>query len=135
MRPSLFLILAAGLAWALQAEAGVETRPAGDETTSAALEVLVDTCLPCHYPESSDKKAVRDWPDALDLPAGGMKLGFAIIVHTRFESLKNAPLAKPLDGDDEWETEFLLISVIQAHKRLAFSVGQGIQAGTGLFFG
>ncbi|HJM57724.1 MAG: hypothetical protein CMJ98_07060 [Planctomycetes bacterium] len=69
MRPSLFLILAAGLAWALQAEAGVETRPAGDETTSAALEVLVDTCLPCHYPESSDKKAVRDWPDALDLPA------------------------------------------------------------------
>jgi len=29
----------------------------------------VDTCLPCHHPESADKKAVRDWPDALDLPA------------------------------------------------------------------
>ena len=69
MRPPLFLILAAGLACALQADAGVETRRAGDETTSAALEVLVDTCLPCHHPESSDKKAVRDWPDALDLPA------------------------------------------------------------------
>jgi len=37
--------------------------------TRAALEVLVGACLPCHHPESDDKKAVRDWPDALDLPA------------------------------------------------------------------
>ncbi len=37
--------------------------------TTAMLEVVVDTCLPCHHPLAEDKKAVRDWPDALDLHA------------------------------------------------------------------
>jgi uncharacterized membrane protein len=68
MNPPSFLILAAGLACALQADAGVGARRGGDETTRAALEVLVDACLPCHHPGSPNKKAVRDWPDALDLP-------------------------------------------------------------------
>lgn len=63
------MLVLAGLACTLQAHAGVGARRGGDETTRAALEVLVDTCLPCHHPESPDKKAVRDWPDALDLPA------------------------------------------------------------------
>ena len=66
--PSL-LTLATGLVCALQAGAGVGSKTGRDDTTRDALEVLVDTCLPCHHPDSADKKAVRDWPDALDLPA------------------------------------------------------------------
>jgi len=43
--------------------------PGGDESARAVLAVMVDNCLPCHHPGSGNKKAVRAWPNALDLPA------------------------------------------------------------------
>ena len=43
--------------------------PGRDESARAALEMMVDNCLPCHHPGSGNKKAVRAWPNALDLPA------------------------------------------------------------------
>ena len=40
---------------------------ASDPVEAALL--LEERCLRCHGPASTDKKAIKDWPDATDLPS------------------------------------------------------------------